>query len=153
MDPISTHKDLIVWQKSVELASKVYAATSGLPSNDPGLYGQLRSSSVCVASSIAEGAACRRRGEFLKFLQRARGALLEMETQMMIAQHHGLGTESPALLSDIAELERLLDGLMRRLADTTRQAHAKACALEPSAQKNALLRTDVRTASKVNANQ
>ena len=134
MDPISTHKDLIVWQKSVELASKVYAATSGLPSNElDGLYRQLRLSSVCVASSIAEGAACRRRGEFLKFLQRARGALLEMETQMMIAKHHGFAADAAMLLSDISELQRLLDVLMKRLADTNRQAHAKACALELSA--------------------
>jgi four helix bundle protein len=134
MDQISTHKDLLVWQKSVELASKVYAATTGVPSTDhDGLHAQLRNRAISLASSIAEGAACRRRGEFLKFLQAARGALLEMETQLMIARHYGLAAEGPSLLQDISELERLLNALMRRLADTTRQAHARACALEVSA--------------------
>ncbi|MFL6549912.1 MAG: four helix bundle protein [Povalibacter sp.] len=134
MDPISTHKDLIVWQKSVELASKVYAATAGLPSTEhDALQQQLRQSAVEVASSIAEGAACRRRGEFLKFLQVARSSLIEMETRVLIAKHHGLAAQSAPLLDDISELEKLLNALMRRLADTTRQAHARSCALEISA--------------------
>ena len=131
MDQISTHKDLLVWQKSVELASKVYAATTEVPSiNHDGLHAQLRNRAIAVASNIAEGAACRRRGEFLKFLQAARGALLELETQLMIARHYGLAAEGPFLLRDISELEHLLNALMRRLADTARQAHARACTLE-----------------------
>jgi four helix bundle protein len=129
MEVISTHKDLLVWQKSVELASKVYAATRASANHDE-LHPELRRAAVAVASAIAEGAACRRRGEFLKFLQRARGSLLEMETHVLIAQHQKLIPEGAALLNDISELERLMTALMRRLMDTTRHAHARACALE-----------------------
>ena len=76
------HKDLIVWQNSIALASKVYAATRQLPSDEP-LRARPAAAprAVSVPSNIAEGAAQGRRGEFMQFLHIARGSLSELETQ------------------------------------------------------------------------
>jgi four helix bundle protein len=90
MDAVKTHKDLLVWQKSIVLAGKVYAATRALPSEERfGLKQQLRRCSVSVASSIAEGSARRNRIEFVQLLHAARGVLSEIETQTMIAIGQG----------------------------------------------------------------
>lgn len=128
MDVIKSHKDLAVWQKSIALAGKVYAATRMLPSEErPGLHRQLRRAAVCVASSIAEGSARRSRAEFLQFLHVAQGALSEVETQMMIAIDQGFIENSASPIGEIAEVGRLLNGLIRSLASASRTAHAKAC--------------------------
>lgn len=129
MDVIKSHKDLIVWQKSIALASKVYAATRGLPSEEQfGLNQQLRRAAVSIASNIAEGSARRNQAEFIQFLHIARGSLSDVETQMMIAidQRYIAGNESP--IGEIAEVGRLLNGLIRSLAGASKAAHAKACA-------------------------
>ncbi|HLS80399.1 MAG TPA: four helix bundle protein [Steroidobacter sp.] len=128
MREISSHKDLIVWQKSVVLASKVYALTRALPSEERfGLTQQLRRAAVSIASNIAEGSARKNRGEFIQFLHIARGSLAELETQMMIALDQKLLECGESPLCDIAETGRLLNGLITRLSAASRLAHAKAC--------------------------
>jgi four helix bundle protein len=128
MDHITSHKDLIVWQKSVALAGKVYAATRLLPSQERlGLQSQLRRAAISIPTNIAEGAARGSRAEFLQFLHISRGSLAELETQYTIACHLGL-LDDAAMLDEIAQVGRLLNGLIRRLVSSSRAAHAKACA-------------------------
>jgi four helix bundle protein len=128
MGTISSHKDLIVWQKAVALAGKVYAATRKLPSEERyGLNQQLRRAVVSIASNIAEGSARRNRNEFIQFLHIARGSLSEVETQVLIAVDQQFIGSHDSLLEDIAEVGRLLNGLIRSLANASRIAHAKAC--------------------------
>jgi four helix bundle protein len=125
---ITSHKDLIVWQKAVVLAGKVYAATRRLPRDERfGLSLQLRRAAISVPSNIAEGSARRTRAEFVQYLHIARGSLSEVETQMMVARDQGLLSSSDCLLADIAEVGRMLNALISRLAVTRQAAHAKAC--------------------------
>jgi four helix bundle protein len=132
MNAIGSHKDLIVWRKSISLASKVYAATRLLPSEERfGLNQQLRRAAVSIASNIAEGSARKSRAEFIQFLHVARGSLSEIETQVMIAVDQGFIKESESPLGEIAEVGRLLNGLIRSLAAASKTAHARACAPEP----------------------
>jgi four helix bundle protein len=129
MLPITSHKDLMVWRKAVALASKVYAATRHLPSEERfGLAAQLRRAVVSIPSNIAEGAGRRTRAELIHYLHVARGSLSEVETQIMIAIDLGFITAADAHLEDIAEVGRMLNGLIRNLAPSSRAAHAKACA-------------------------
>jgi four helix bundle protein len=129
MDAIKSHKDLVVWQKAVSLAGKVYAATRLLPSDERyGLNQQLRRAAVSIASNIAEGSARRSRAEFLQFLHIARGSVSEIETQTMIAIGQGYFEATTELPDDIAEIGRLLNGLIRSLSCANQTAHAKACA-------------------------
>src|SRR5262245_32459241 len=75
-----SHKDLPVWQQSLALAGKVYAATRSLPSDERfTLDQQLRRSALAIASNIAEGWARGTRTAFLLHLYSARGALLEVD--------------------------------------------------------------------------
>lgn len=136
MDVIKSHKDLIVWQKSIELASRVYAATRTLPSEERfGLSRQLRRAAVSIASNIAEGSARRSRAEFVHFLHVARGSLSEVEAQVMIAANQDMIAQHDSLLGDIAEVGRLLNALIRSLASASRTAHAKACASSLTANR------------------
>jgi four helix bundle protein len=118
MGKISSHKDLIVWRKSVSLASKVYTATAQLPKDERyGLSSQMRRSAVAVASNIAEGAGRSGRGEYIQFLNIARGSLSELETQLLITAELKLIDSAPTLQGDVAEVGRLLTSLIRKLRE------------------------------------
>jgi four helix bundle protein len=133
MDANNNHRDLIVWHKSIALASEVYAATKSLPSDERfGLQQQLRRAAVSIASHIAEGSACRNRAEFLQQLQKARGSLSEIEAQTMIGIQQGYFGAWPSLPKEIAEVTRLLNGLIDGTSRATQIAHAKACAPFPA---------------------
>ena len=113
-----THKDLIVWRKSVALASRVYSATEKFPNADRyTLSVQMRRSAVSVASNIAEGAARGSRADYLRFLSIARGSLSELETQICICLELRLIQPDGGLEELVAEVGRLLSGLTRRLKE------------------------------------
>jgi len=89
-----SYRELIVWQKAMGFVMEVYAATKSFPRDE--LYGlatQLRRAAVSVPSNIAEGQARYSPREFHQFLSHARGSLVEIETQLMIAQNLGYLTE------------------------------------------------------------
>ncbi len=110
-----SYRDLIAWQKAMKFVVEVYQATQGLPREERyGLTNQLRRAAVSVPSNIAEGQAHFSPREFHHFLSHARGSLVEIETQLMIA--HSLGylhqSECGRLLEDAAEIGRILNGLI-----------------------------------------
>lgn len=83
---MSDHRELIVWQKSMDLAVKIYAYTSKFPSDEKfGLVSQMRRAAVSISSNIAEGS--RRRGKDLRnFLTIAFGSASELETQLELTK-------------------------------------------------------------------
>jgi four helix bundle protein len=123
------HEDLAAWRHSIALAAKVYAATRQLPSDGPlELVLELRRTAQAVPSSIAAGAACGHRGEFVRCLQAARGALAQLQTQLAIAAGEELIGSAAAPLADVTEVARALDGLIRQVRTSALAAHARACA-------------------------
>ena len=85
-------KDLIVWQRAIQLSLTVYKLTSSFPDSERfGLTNQLRRASVSVASNIAEGYGKSSRGEYVLFLGHARGSNFEVQTQLVIADGLGFG--------------------------------------------------------------
>lgn len=83
---VKSYKDLIVWQKSMDLVEHVYRATRAFPREERyGLSSQVRRAAVSVPSNIAEGQARSSPAEFRNFLSIARGSLAEVETQLLIA--------------------------------------------------------------------
>jgi four helix bundle protein len=118
-----THKDLIVWQKAVSLAGKIYRATERFPNCDRhALSGQMRRAVISVASNIAEGAARCSRAEYLRFLNIARGSLAELETQFYIGLELGLIEPGDGMEEHIADVGRLLSALHRRLREHRERA-------------------------------
>jgi four helix bundle protein len=82
-----SYRELLVWQKAKALAVQIYGATEQFPRNEVyGLTSQIRRATVSVPSNIAEGQGRLTLGEFLHFLGQARGSLLELDTQLAIAQ-------------------------------------------------------------------
>ena len=81
------------------------------------LVSQLRRAAVSVPSNIAEGQARLSTGEFKQFLGNARGSLMEVETQILIARELGYleHDESENLLARAAEVGRILNGLLSAL--------------------------------------
>jgi four helix bundle protein len=113
-----SYRDLIVWQKATALVTEIYRATRGFPREEMfGLTSQLRRSAVSVASNIAEGQGRLSKGEFRQFLGQARGSLIEMETQLVIAGNLDfLTSQRVAELMDYSgEVSRLLHGLIKSL--------------------------------------
>jgi four helix bundle protein len=126
------HEDLAAWRHSIALAAKVYAATRQLPSDEPvGLVQELRRAALSVPSSIAEGAARGGRGEFVHCLQAARGALAQLQTQLVIAVAQELIGREASAVADVTEVARELDGLICRVRASGLAAHARACAPPP----------------------
>jgi four helix bundle protein len=116
--PIRSHRDLIVWQKAMDLVTSVYRLTEDFPKSEVyGLTSQIRRSAASIPANIAEGQGRRLAGEFLQFLGNARGSLLELDTHLEIALRLGiLKTELHSkLMEQLTEVRKLLNGLMRSI--------------------------------------
>jgi four helix bundle protein len=85
-------RDLVVWQRSIQLATSIYRVTGRFPREEIYLLtAQLRRSAVSVPSNIAEGQGRSSTGEFRQFLGMARGSNFELQTQLEIARQLGIG--------------------------------------------------------------
>ena len=83
---IKSYKDLIVYQKSYELALNIYKFTRDFPKiGQYGLISQMRSASVSIPSNIAEGYRMKNRKEYIQFLNIAYGSSGELETQISLS--------------------------------------------------------------------
>lgn len=108
-------KNLIVWQKSVDLAVKVYQLTKSFPAEEKfGITSQMRRASVSVPSNIAEGTAKSSLKALSNSLGTSLGESYELETQAIIAQRVGLLTNEvfSDLESDISEVQRMINGFL-----------------------------------------
>jgi four helix bundle protein len=83
---MKSYKELEVWKKGIDLSLLVYKLSKSFPSEEKfGLTSQSRRCSVSIPSNIAEGWGRGSTREYIHFLQIARGSLMELETQMIIA--------------------------------------------------------------------
>lgn len=81
------HKELNVWQESLNLVSDIYKIVKDFPSDEKfGLILQIKRSCISIPSNIAEGCGQKGEKELIRFLYISLGALAELETQIIIAQ-------------------------------------------------------------------
>jgi four helix bundle protein len=116
--PIRTFRDLLVWQKAVQLAKAVYEVTRSFPREERfGLTLQLRPAAVSVSSNIAEGHA-RQGREFPHFLSIARGSTAEVESQLFLAAELGFMTRAAAepIVLLAGEIHRMAASLADKLS-------------------------------------
>lgn len=123
MTSIRSYRDLIVWQKSIDLTVLTYKLTRRFPSEEKyGLTSQMRRAAASIPANIAEGHARRSIGEYLQFLGIARGSLAELETFLTLSERLGLiGSEiSDRLWENCAEISKMLAGLVRSISQNRR---------------------------------
>jgi four helix bundle protein len=90
---VASFRELVVWQKSMHLATIVYRLTQGFPREEIyGLSSQMRRCAVSIPSNIAEGSGRSSLSDYRKFLWIARGSNFELQTQLEIARSLGMGS-------------------------------------------------------------
>ncbi len=115
---VRSYRDLIVWQKAMELVVEIYQRTRAFPGDEMfGLVSQMRRAAVSIPSNIAEGYGRTSTGEYKQFLGHARGSLWEIGTQILIAQklNYLNDEEASDLLKLATETGRILHGLLSSL--------------------------------------
>jgi four helix bundle protein len=115
---IYSYKDLVVWQKSMNLVEAVYRLSFKFPATEQwGLISQMRRAAVSVPSNIAEGYGRQATGEYHHHLSIGRGSLLELETQVLLSLRLGYIGEShgQSTLRDIEEISKMLGSLINKL--------------------------------------
>ena len=84
---VKTYKDLIVWQRAMELVREIYLLTDKFPRDELyGLVSQMQRAAVAIPSNIAEGYLRRHRKEYVQFLSISLGSAAELETQVIICK-------------------------------------------------------------------
>ena len=117
--PVQNYRELIAWQKAMDLVVRIYQITESFPKTETfGLTNQMRRAAVSIPSNIAEGQGRSTTKDFMHFLYIARGSLQELETQVIIAQRLEFITEAvhSELTTNICEIARILSGLLKSLA-------------------------------------
>lgn len=123
--PLNSFKDLIVWQKSMELAREIYRLTAGLPKQELfGLTSQMRRASISIPSNIAEGRTRGTARDFLQFLRVADSSAAELETQLLLTRDLYAGTDVVRALELVDEIQRMLAAMMSRLGPSKLTAHS-----------------------------
>ena len=122
MGQIKTFRDLIAWQRGMELAQRTYQATVRMPKEERfGLTNQMRRAAVSVSSNIAEGYARQSTIDYIRFRRVARGSLAELTTQLDLATNLQMLPPDQQTVALIDETERVLQGLIRSLENKPRQ--------------------------------
>src|SRR3989344_1548574 len=105
------YKNLIVWQRSVELVTEVYRLTEKFPKSEMfGLTSQMRRAAVSIPSNLAEGFARKHRAEYIQFVRISFGSGAELETQVTISENLRFLNQK-----ETETARRLLDETMRML--------------------------------------
>ena len=118
METVRSYRELLAWQKAMDLVVSCYKLTEQFPSAEKfGLTNQLRRAAVSVPANIAEGSGRQHTPDFLRFLSIAYGSLMEIETHIQITHRLGYVDDEAVrnLLDDTAQLGRIINGLMRSL--------------------------------------
>jgi len=116
MSEISSYKDLIVWQKGLELTKTVYQLTTKLPENEKfGLVSQVRRAAVSIPSNIAEGRERGTRKDYAQFLRIALGSTAELETQLILIESIYPEISTASAQTEITHIRKMLYVLIRKL--------------------------------------
>ena len=121
----ASYRELRVWQRAMELVVAIYHQTQKFPREEMyGLTAQMRRAAVSVPSNIAEGKGRSTDRDRSLFFCHARGSLLELETQLLIARELGYlsSANSDKLMSLSGEAGRMLNALISSLKPTAQVA-------------------------------
>lgn len=118
--PISSYKDLHVWQDAMTIAALCYRLTSRFPKSELfGLTSQIRRSAASVPANIAEGHGRENTGSFIQFLRISQGSIKELERRLMLSERVDLAPQSEIapLLEKCESIGKRLRSLIRTLQE------------------------------------
>ncbi|HYK08528.1 MAG TPA: four helix bundle protein [Candidatus Eisenbacteria bacterium] len=111
MTYIKSYKELIVWQKGIDLVKEIYILTSKFPREEIyGLTSQMRRAAISIPSNIAEGSGRKSLKDYAQFYSIAYGSALELETQVIIAKELKF-----AQMKDYIKVDAVLQEVARML--------------------------------------
>jgi four helix bundle protein len=122
MSKIQSFRDLLVWQKSMNLAERCYRMSTRFPRDHQLVLGhEIRKSCVSVPSNIAEGFGRHHTAEYIHHLRCSNGSNNELQTQVELGKRIEIVSEpdASAIIGDAEEIGRMLHGLIAAL-DRTR---------------------------------
>ena len=115
---VESYRDLIVWQRSMDVVEDIYRLASGFPSYERyGLWSQITRAAVSIPANIAEGSRRGSRRDYAQFIAISRGSLGEVETFLLIAVRLGYVNDQDAepVLSELTEISKMLNALRSSL--------------------------------------
>lgn len=115
---LNSYKDLIAWQKAIELVTAVYEETKNFPGDERfNIVSQLNRAAVSIPSNIAEGWGRETSKNYLQFLRIPRGSLMELQTLLIISKNLSyINTERFSIISNKAEeVGKILQGLIKSI--------------------------------------
>ncbi|MFH1231412.1 MAG: four helix bundle protein [Planctomycetota bacterium] len=118
MSEVKSYKDLLIWQKGIDLVKDIYNLTKKFPKSEQyGLIDQIHRSAISVPSNIAEGQARQHSKEFIQFLYISLGSLAELDTQFIISKELAYINEDDLTKIDskITEIRKMISGLLSKL--------------------------------------
>lgn len=115
---IKSYKELIVWQKSVQLVKEVYLLTDNFPKSEIyGITSQMRRASISIPSNIAEGYGRKSTKEYTQFYSISYGSALELETQIIISKELKLADSDKFLKAELLmkEILKMLNTMLSKM--------------------------------------
>ena len=115
---MSKFKELKVWQKAIQLVTKIYFLTSTFPKEEIyGITSQIRRCAISIPSNIAEGAGRKSKKDFSRFLDIAKGSTFELETQLMISKELKFLIEDDFndATKELDEIQKMITGLQKSI--------------------------------------
>lgn len=113
---VESFKQLIVWQKAIELVKEIYRVTNDFPKSELyGLISQIRRASVSIPSNIAEGKKRKTKKDFVQFLRIADGSAAELETQIIISKDLYRSVNFSQAEGLLAEIQKMLITIINKL--------------------------------------
>ena len=128
MTHIDSFRDLVVWQKAMDLAVRCYGVSRRMPRDEQGVLGyQIRKCAVSMPSNIAEGKARQSTAIYTNHLWIAHGSGAELETQLELGARVKVvaDQEAATLIADSKEIGRMLRGWSRLSNDPRGVEEAK----------------------------
>ncbi|HEY5461973.1 MAG TPA: four helix bundle protein [Hanamia sp.] len=111
-------KELIIWQKGIQLVKSVYVLSKSFPGEEKfGMISQVTSAAVSIPANIAEGSSRNSEKDYARFLQIALGSAFEVQTYLVIAMEmHWSTEESIKTIESLLEEEiKMMHSFIRKL--------------------------------------
>jgi len=114
---INSYKELIVWQKSIQLVSEIYKLTEKFPRAEVyGLTSQMRRCAVSIPSNIAEGWQRGTKKDYRHFLLISFGSSAELETQLIISKSLHYSQNTDIIDNLLLEVLKMLNAMIAKLS-------------------------------------